>query len=69
MPWTEIARLTLGWITLLGGIVMMPLPGPGLPLVLAGLGLLASRYAWARRMRDRVAAGARQLMARVRAAA
>lgn len=32
------------------GIVLVPLPGPGWLIVFAGLGLLATEYAWAARL-------------------
>jgi uncharacterized protein (TIGR02611 family) len=36
-----------GFTTLLGGIVLLVLPGPGIPLIAVGLGLLALEFAWA----------------------
>jgi uncharacterized protein (TIGR02611 family) len=50
---------TLGWrigVTIVGGavvaagIVLLPLPGPGWLIIFAGLGILATEYAWARRL-------------------
>ena len=32
------------------GIVLLPLPGPGWLIIFAGLGLLGTEYAWARRL-------------------
>lgn len=32
------------------GIVLLPLPGPGWLIIFAGLGILASEFAWARRL-------------------
>ena len=32
------------------GIVLLPLPGPGWLIIFAGLGLLATEYAWAARL-------------------
>ncbi len=41
-----------GYVLILLGIAFSPLPGPGgLPLVLAGLGLLSIHNEWARRLR------------------
>ncbi|WP_092628537.1 TIGR02611 family protein [Actinopolyspora mzabensis] len=37
----------LGGVVLLLGIVMIPYPGPGWLCVFAGLGLLATEFAWA----------------------
>ena len=36
-----------GFVTLLGGLALLVLPGPGLPLVAVGLGLLALEFRWA----------------------
>jgi len=35
------------------GLALMPLPGPGLLIVAVGLAILATEYAWARRLLDR----------------
>ena len=49
------SRVVGGLILLLVGIVLsLPLvPGPGLLLVVIGLGLLSHEFEWARRLRDR----------------
>lgn len=38
------------------GLVLMPLPGPGTIIVLGGLTLLQSEFAWAGRLLDRITA-------------
>lgn len=54
----------LGWVLTIVGIVLFPLPGPGLLLMVIGLALLAERYAWAARgvarLRDRAVHEARR---------
>ncbi|QCW49412.1 hypothetical protein FE634_01430 [Nocardioides dongxiaopingii] len=54
----------LGWTLLAVGVVLFPLPGPGLLLMVAGLAVLAEQHAWAARrvdaLRDRALAGARR---------
>ncbi len=42
----------LGWALIPIGIVLMPLPGPGMLIVVAGVGLLSRRHAWAQRLLD-----------------
>lgn len=43
--------VSIGGVLVVGlGIVLMPLPGPGLVIVVAGLAVLATEYAWARRL-------------------
>jgi uncharacterized protein (TIGR02611 family) len=43
----------VGLVVTLAGLVMIVTPGPGLVLIVLGLGILASEFAWARRLRDR----------------
>lgn len=42
----------LGWILIPVGIVMMPAPGPGTLVLVAGVALLAPHHAWAQRILD-----------------
>lgn len=59
--------VTIGGFSLvLAGGVMLVTPGPGLLAIVAGLAILASEYAWARRMLDRVKDRARATRDRVR---
>jgi Putative transmembrane protein (PGPGW) len=39
----------IGGTVLLVGIALLVLPGPGIPIVLAGIAILASEFVWARR--------------------
>ena len=39
----------VGGTVLLVGIALLVLPGPGIPIVLAGIAILASEFVWARR--------------------
>jgi uncharacterized protein (TIGR02611 family) len=72
----QAAVLVGGSLLLAVGVAMLVLPGPGLAVILAGLGVLSTEYAWARRWLDRgrsVIAGVRSriapLGARMRAVA
>lgn len=47
---TTIAMV--GGIVLLAGILMIPYPGPGWLVVFTGLAILATEFAWARRILD-----------------
>ncbi len=40
----------LGVAVIVAGVILMPLPGPGMLVVLAGLGILATEFHWARRL-------------------
>jgi uncharacterized protein (TIGR02611 family) len=50
--WFErIGLEILGWILIPLGIILMPLPGPGMVVVAGGVALLSRRYVWAQRVR------------------
>ena len=56
-PSGKWARIAGGWTLLVVGLLGFVLPViPGIPLVLAGLALLAKDYAWARLAQSRVKA-------------
>jgi uncharacterized protein (TIGR02611 family) len=42
----------LGWVLIPVGIIMMPAPGPGTLVLVAGVALLAPHHAWAQRILD-----------------
>lgn len=44
----------LGWVLIPVGVVLMPLPGPGMLIIVSGFALLARHYTWARELRDRL---------------
>jgi uncharacterized protein (TIGR02611 family) len=46
----RLTRMTAGSIVTVVGLIMMPLPGPGLPIVAVGLAILARDVAWAERL-------------------
>ncbi len=46
----------LGGTVILGGLVMVVTPGPGLLVIFAGLSILAAEFVWARRLLKRVKA-------------
>jgi UPF0716 family protein affecting phage T7 exclusion len=47
----RIIRLTLAWLLIIGGIILMPTPIlPGFVLLLPGLALLAAESRWFRRL-------------------
>ena len=45
----RIAIATIGAMLILTGLILIPLPVPGTPLTLLGLGLLATQFGWASR--------------------
>lgn len=48
----------LGWVLVLVGVVVIPLPGPGWLLLLSGLVVLSGEYTWAERWVEPVRAKA-----------
>ena len=42
-----------GFVVVLAGLAMIPLPGPGLLVTAAGLAVLALEFAWAERLLER----------------
>jgi uncharacterized protein (TIGR02611 family) len=56
----RIAVTVVGFALLAGGLVMMVTPGPGILVIIAGLAVLATEYAWARRTLERTKEKAKQ---------
>lgn len=50
----KIARVLAGAAVVLVGVGLLVLPGPGIPLILIGLTILAADFAWARRLKRRL---------------
>jgi uncharacterized protein (TIGR02611 family) len=48
----RVAAIAGGGILLVTGIALLVLPGPGVPLIIAGLALLSTQFEWARRLRN-----------------
>jgi uncharacterized protein (TIGR02611 family) len=47
---TRLLRMTSGTFVTILGVILMPLPGPGLLVVAVGLGILSRDVAWADRL-------------------
>jgi len=45
----RICIAVIGGTVLAFGVVLLVLPGPGLPIIVAGLAILATEFFWARR--------------------
>jgi uncharacterized protein (TIGR02611 family) len=46
----RMAVAVVGFVVLVVGLVLIPLPGPGWLVVFAGLAILATEFAWAERL-------------------
>ena len=49
----RLAVLVAGLVVVGAGIAMLPLPGPGMIVIILGLAILATEFAWAERALDR----------------
>lgn len=52
LRWISVA--VAGGACILAGLVMLVLPGPGIPVLILGLVILASEFAWAQVVLERV---------------
>jgi uncharacterized protein (TIGR02611 family) len=50
----RLARMSLGTLVVVAGVLLIPLPGPGWLVVAGGLAILAKDVAWAERLLLRV---------------
>lgn len=62
----RVGVTVVGFALLIGGVVMLATPGPGLVVVIAGLAVLGTEYAWARRALDVAKRRAREAARRIR---
>ncbi|MBW3561425.1 MAG: PGPGW domain-containing protein [Actinobacteria bacterium] len=62
----RIAVAVIGGVVVVTGVVLMPLPGPGMLIVLAGLAILATQFEWAQDILDRARARAKEALDRIR---
>jgi hypothetical protein len=66
MQFLKIAAKCAAAALLIGvGTVMIPLPGPGIPLVLGGIALLATEFNWAASLQSKLVALWRRVTGRV----
>ncbi|HEX2293041.1 MAG TPA: PGPGW domain-containing protein [Gaiellaceae bacterium] len=50
----RVVFAVLGFVVLAAGVVMLVTPGPGIPVIVVGLGMLALEFAWAERWLERI---------------
>ena len=60
----KIAVTVVGGSLLVVGVVLLFLPGPGIAVILAGLAVLASEFAWAERRLKRIKTAAKRAFGR-----
>jgi uncharacterized protein (TIGR02611 family) len=54
----RVAFAGVGFAVLLAGLVMLVTPGPGIAVIILGLGMLALEFAWAERWLERLISSA-----------
>lgn len=62
----RIARIIAGFAILIIGIGLLFLPGPGIPILLVGLTILAVDFVWAERLKKRLHDEAMKIVNKVR---
>ena len=50
----RVFLIIAGFTLLMAGVVMLVTPGPGMLVIILGLGLLAAEFVWARRLMERI---------------
>lgn len=51
--WRQARKLVvavIGTTVLILGLIMIPVPGPGTPVILIGIAILATEFVWAKRL-------------------
>lgn len=49
----RLIKVVIGFTILLGGLIMLVTPGPGLATIVGGLAILATEFVWARKLMKR----------------
>jgi uncharacterized protein (TIGR02611 family) len=62
----RVAFAVAGFLVLFAGLVMLVTPGPGIPVIILGLTMLALEFAWAERWLERVVDRAERAVDQVR---
>lgn len=65
-PFRWILAATIGFSLVFTGIVFLVLPGPGIPIIIAGLAILATEFTWAEVLLNRTKHHVSKAVAKVR---
>lgn len=65
-PIRWVVATSVGTTLVLLGLIFLVLPGPGIPLIIAGLAILATEFAWAEIVLNRTKRHASNLMNKVK---
>lgn len=50
----QVFILIAGIVTIVVGVILLPLPGPGSLVMFAGIGILATEFIWAKQLLTRI---------------
>jgi uncharacterized protein (TIGR02611 family) len=62
----RVAITIVGFVLIIGGSLLLVLPGPGMLVIIAGLAVLGTEYMWARRALEMAKQKAREAADKVR---
>jgi uncharacterized protein (TIGR02611 family) len=65
-PFRWILAATIGFSLVFTGAVFLVLPGPGIPIIIAGLAVLATEFTWAEVLLNRTKHHVSKAVAKVR---
>lgn len=57
----RLIKIVIGFTIILGGFIMLFIPGPGIPTIIGGLAILATEFVWARTLLHRFKNGANNI--------
>jgi uncharacterized protein (TIGR02611 family) len=62
----RLAITIVGFVLIVGGLLLLVLPGPGMLVIIAGLAVLGTEYMWARRALEMAKTKAKEAAGRIR---
>ena len=65
-PWRWFAVASAGFLTIVIGIILMPLPGPGTLIVFIGVTILALEFEWARELSKKGEQGLEKIFKKIK---
>lgn len=67
-PWRWAIVAIVGFLTIIIGIILMPLPGPGTLIVFIGVTILALEFEWARELSKKGEQGLEKIVKKIKEA-
>ena len=60
--WQKLVSPVLGLVIVVSGLILLPAPGPGIPIVLIGFALVAEHFLWVAKLLDQSEPPLRKLL-------